>query len=669
MTDQIVDMAEAVMPGPNISDTALGAMVNMMNSQPLTMGAVETLAPGSPAQASITGKAPNRKLNLGIPEGKGNTVLMPLVNRFADHMQTFGFYLQPDALHSDHGWSGEITTRCGLRAIHLTAPKAATGRMLLLITNVFNNTSVGGGNVFDVACKPGDRMYLFSDETKTSNLLVDVEWTGADGKTVKSDYPNFDQLAQGGLVAPDGAAKCRIASVFSNDIATDIPGFPYELWVYGPYLVPDGIIPHITVNTNTQLDDYTEPDPEPEPAQATVIVLPAVTGADKDESVAREGTESCLHISCPKGQEKTVTFADLNLQVGADDRICVWRRVVKDQLNLDAQAQISFNNGDFKLLAAQYMSVAGWDIVKFDPGTFTGTLTTVSIKILNNTNTGMDLWVDRIELNHRSPVTYVIADFDQSGDQHFVDTTASVFAKHRLPCNFNLGLPDLAAGKYSPFNSKEEAKPAHDLLARGYGYGAYTQGNDSIPRPAKTASADEWEAFAQHLMLLGSDQGLFLPACAMSAENWTGSAYDEGLRRAGFPMIRLYTYSGAIGWFDPDVREIPTNGVAAHEITDKQAADALNNLNAAVERGDQLFTFFSHQTIMEGSQNPDYGMNIGENALSALLDRLDELQAAGKVRVVTFGGFLHATAPDLWAQWNERCEALRARYAIYGAES
>lgn len=55
--------------------------------------------------------------------------------------------------------------------------------------------------------------------------------------------------------------------------------------------------------------------------------------------------------------------------------------------------------------------------------------------------------------------------------------------------------------------------------------------------------------------------------------------------------------------------------------------------------------------------------------ITQLADRLDELQAAGKVRVVTFGGFLHATAPDLWAQWNERCEALRARYAIYGAES
>ena len=381
------------------------------------------------------------------------------------------------------------------------------------------------------------------------------------------------------------------------------------------------------------------------------------------DNFSRNGKQSYKII--PKSTSgNTVIFRGFTLYP-QNDYIGIWLYASRKDIGPTSGGNLTFEvklNKNVIGTFSRHNMTAGFQYlqIKVDKITFPITIFEVTVKYTDISNIP-SLYVTSIGTGKLHKIPFVLWTNDCTA-KNFYEKGYPLFKKYGIPANFDY-YPGSLNGEGTSWDDAAEALYHFDMISDNMGYGVYSYtGTYQWSSPVDYANGAEWDGFAERLWKTGNDWGIFAPNMVQSANHNVGAAYDEAMKKVGFPIIRHAQATGAtVAYFDPETREFPCNGLeGGWSDPDSVLTTFKGYIQNAIDRGADVM-IINHSVLDDDDST---GLNISTEAITLCLEYLSELHKAGIVYAASVEEFLISRSPELYVKWQKQKQSEEQKYYL-----
>lgn len=381
------------------------------------------------------------------------------------------------------------------------------------------------------------------------------------------------------------------------------------------------------------------------------------------DEYSRNGKLSCK-ITPKSTTGNTVKFKGFSLYP-RDDYVGIWiyasRKDIGPTTGSNLNFEIKLNNKSVGKFSRQNMT-AGFQYLQIKVNTITPPITDLEVIVkYSDTNNVPSLYVTSIGTGKLNPIPFVLWTNDCTA-KNFYEKGYPLFKKYGIPANFDY-YPGSLNGEGTSWEDAAEALYHFDMISDNMGYGVYSYtGTYQWSSPVDYANGAEWDGFAERLWKTGNDWGIFAPNMVQSANHNVGAAYDEAMKKVGFPIIRHAQAAGStVAYFDPETREFPCNGLdGGWSDPDSVLTTFKGYIQNAIDRGADVM-IINHSVLDDDDST---GLNISTEAITLCLEYLSELHKAGIVYAASVEEFLISRSPELYVKWQKQKQSEEQKYYL-----
>ena len=378
---------------------------------------------------------------------------------------------------------------------------------------------------------------------------------------------------------------------------------------------------------------------------------------------SRNGKLSCK-ITPKSITGNTVKFKGFSLYP-RDNYVGIWiyasRKDIGPTTGSNLKFEIKLNNNSVGTFWRQNMT-AGFQYLQIKVNTITPPITDLEVTVkYSDANNVPSLYVTSIGTGKLNPIPFVLWTNDCTA-KNFYEKGYPLFKKYGIPANFDY-YPGSLNGEGTSWDDAAEALYHFDMISDNMGYGVYSYtGAYQWSGPVDYVNGTEWDGFAERLWKTGNDWGIFAPNMVQSANHNVGAAYDEAMKKVGFPIIRHAQATGAtVAYFDPETREFPCNGLdGGWSDPDSVLTTFKGYIQNAIDRGADIM-IINHSVLDDDDST---GLNISTEAITLCLEYLSELHKAGIVYAASVEEFLISRSPELYVKWQKQKQSEEQKYYL-----